>query len=1033
MSRSGRIDVAFGFHVNCYHSFRNDTPCESGFGKDIRIIRKVLDVLDAANEAGVPVAGTWDFEHLFSLEEILPDHAPDILSRVRRRVDSGRDEILLMSYNNAMASALDTRELKDSVGRAISNPKGSGVADLFSRWAPVVRPQEMMTTPGSFRIYEEAGVRAAALYYSAIPFDAFRCFVRPLTLAEAHNPLTYVDPADSHEFTILPCYNPGDLIENVSLTEWAYRLHRAQQAGEIPGDALIFINFDADDEFWFGYDLPAPLRRLPNTSGLEGLIREIAGLEYVRCTTPWQYLEAHPPVGRISFGQDTADGSFNGYASWAEKAGTPETWTEIMRDRRLHSGYAGLPLVPDHRDLQVHLEQAYELRLRLLSTTHFGLATPFLASDRERELSRLMRNLRDAHRLIESRLRDRYVRAVRSEESGVQEKAGEENDKINGYWCIDVRNRGRSHSVDKNDIGSDDERGGCVVRLELPFPVSDIGNLRLCRTDGSDTGAWNLGGVRADPMGSGGGEYSHVVFSLQENDENTYGEIVLRGETGDTRTEGTRREGRRHDESKTNRDAPPAGGDRSERGVSSAPRRLSALIPERSSISNSHLMVRVGGDRHIEGVWSGLRMSAGPDSFLPCIRYDGRLFGPSAVVAEIRETGPNEPAVLTVSGELKLTPRRTVESGRFEYRLSLVPDSPLLFIEGFIRYPETVRDEVFKPDSPALSRAYDPRWQEVYPCPVEYTDTADPEHPFVVHKHNHLGVESSYRIDYQRHSPANLNLANVNNHITAGYVAVSTRAGGIAMAQDPTIYANFAGVPLRIRRRSGGSEQLCTVNPFGCCHGPQYRPPTWGTRKGYHSAFITGQQYASSAPTYNGYEHRFALAVGFWEGTTTPAEMATLLLAYSHPPLIVPERTATTPPTWNLTDLTRPPAGFIAVSDSRQTRFHWKRPKATPRQFEILIGRSTRTLEPRHQVSGEETSLVVDLSDDAVCLQAGKQYYAAVRPVLMDGTRGERSRMVRFVPGRKISNGGLSIPLSLQLGIACQAVAASIRRRWDIR
>ena len=33
-----KIHIAYGFHVNCYHSYRGDTNDNLGFGSDIRII-----------------------------------------------------------------------------------------------------------------------------------------------------------------------------------------------------------------------------------------------------------------------------------------------------------------------------------------------------------------------------------------------------------------------------------------------------------------------------------------------------------------------------------------------------------------------------------------------------------------------------------------------------------------------------------------------------------------------------------------------------------------------------------------------------------------------------------------------------------------------------------------------------------------------------------------------------------------------------------------------------------------------------------
>ena len=53
--KTDKVHIAFGFHVNCYHSYRGDTNDSLGFGGDIRIIRHILDVLDDRNRRGIPV------------------------------------------------------------------------------------------------------------------------------------------------------------------------------------------------------------------------------------------------------------------------------------------------------------------------------------------------------------------------------------------------------------------------------------------------------------------------------------------------------------------------------------------------------------------------------------------------------------------------------------------------------------------------------------------------------------------------------------------------------------------------------------------------------------------------------------------------------------------------------------------------------------------------------------------------------------------------------------------------------------------
>jgi hypothetical protein len=76
--------------------------------------------------------------------------------------------------------------------------------------------------------------------------------------------------------------------------------------------------------------------------------------------------------------------------------------------------------------------------------------------------------------------------------------------------------------------------------------------------------------------------------------------------------------------------------------------------------------------------------------------------------------------------------------------------------------------------------------------------TATKDIPFTVIKKNYFGVEDTYTINYFKHSKENLRLANVNNHITAGYVAVTNSKEFIAVAKDNAVLSNFAFCPLNI-------------------------------------------------------------------------------------------------------------------------------------------------------------------------------------------------------------------------------------------
>jgi hypothetical protein len=377
------IYLAFRFHGSFYHSYRGDTPDELGFGKDIRIIRHLIATLDELNAAGIPLRGTWDFENYFSLERIMPEHCPDLITALKRRAAEG-DEMQLMSYNNGLINGHAGREFEEAVRRGITNEQGSGLRDLFGdSFYPMVRPQEMMWTPIHLKMYRACGIDSISLYYSALPFNGFSNFIAPLGFAQRYNPLTLTYPGIDETMTLLPCYSTGDLADHLTLRRWVKQMRRQQMAQPEPVDALLLIDMDADDEFWARFDVPLLKGRFSTASGLRGLVENVAALDYVKWITPGAYLTAHPSVGAVTIAQDTADGSFDGFSSWTEKWSNHVMWTGLDRARILDlqtRRLLGSDLPPDVSAL---LDRSFEARLKILSTTHFGMAAPVMNLTRE--------------------------------------------------------------------------------------------------------------------------------------------------------------------------------------------------------------------------------------------------------------------------------------------------------------------------------------------------------------------------------------------------------------------------------------------------------------------------------------------------------------------------------------------------------------------------------------------------------------------------------------------------------------------------
>ena len=367
-----KIHVAYGFHVNCYHSYRGDTNDNLGFGSDIRIIRKILDVLTEFNEKGIPVKGTWDTENFFSLQKILPEYAPDIIEKMKERVKKYGDENIIMGFNNGALSAMTEEEFCESIKLAVTNKHSSGLEDIFGECEKIVRPQEVMFTPSQVTLYNKLGIKALCLYYSCVPFDAFRTIIPKLPDEIAFNPVTYSYKGES--LTVIPTYSNSDVCDAGCLRAWVKDLRKKQESGEINRDLFIFINMDADAIFWETLDIGPLTGKIANTDGIHGLVEEIADLPYIVFDTPGGYLKNHKPAGEISFTHDTADGNFTGYASWAEKPFNRKIWTRIERARAMASVNS-----KDDR-----LSPSFDSRILLLSTTHFGLATPVLNIQREK-------------------------------------------------------------------------------------------------------------------------------------------------------------------------------------------------------------------------------------------------------------------------------------------------------------------------------------------------------------------------------------------------------------------------------------------------------------------------------------------------------------------------------------------------------------------------------------------------------------------------------------------------------------------------
>jgi hypothetical protein len=936
--------VAFGFHVNLYHSYRIDTNDEDGFGKDIRIIRHLIRTLDRFNQMGVPVKAVWDFDNLFSLQNILPRYAPDIISDIRRRVQNNGDEVILMSYNNGLVSAMTREEFIDAMQMAVTNDYGSGVRDLFGQFSPIVRPQEMMTTPGNFGLYKELGIDYISLYYSATSFDAFRMFSRPLSQAEAYNPILYRHPETKEGIGVIPTYHIGDLIENTGLKYWAEKLHRKQLSGEIGRDVLIFINFDADTDFWCGIDAIRYPDLLPNTGGIAGLIRDVENLRWVKFTNLADYLKHHPPKGEFYFSQDTADGSFNGYNSWAEKAQVTAYWKQISNNRRVHTlarrAFQGSekPLLPEK--IKKLIAESNELRLKVLSTTNFGLAAPQLARQREQEMALMLSAMNHYSDIILQAV-GTYFRSQLTHR--VPEASLHHSDRLIDTFLIVNENEG----IEK--------RGSHWLHIHLPSDDYKSFDFYFVAPKGSVVPAWTINVETSFEKDS-----TELTLYVPKGYELASGIYDLYGTA--------------------------------KKGVKSYDTTAS-VFADTTVLKNRFIEIHFNSNKQVAKVLFNGEKYLDAGSLAPYIKHKEKVLYPQNLDLLVESSGEDGVASIRLQGRWDGPDGLTRIPGHVDYRLILMEDVPYLFVEGEVTYPDTFRNDILHVESPVLARKMDMGWKEAAPMELRFAHRADMGSPFHILKRNFLGYETFYPLDYFRHSNQNVNLANINNHITAEYIGVANTEHGMAIGMDTTVSANFAFCPFKMNYDHREKTFSINANPFGTYHGRQYRPPTWGNRLGYEAALLAGPQFQSVAPTYNGFTQPLSLMIAFFENEKVPEDIKQALISFAKPPFLVAARGVrkTMKDKRNIA----PPAGFIALYHNGGMLFHWEKVGDLSTRYRIYCGSESGQYDRTYTADGTTFFAEDFFVQDG--MNSDKKYYTVIEAVMPDGRVSPKSAEISFI------------------------------------
>lgn len=737
-----KVHVLLGMHVNFYHSWRGDTPDESGFGVDMRVIRGVLDILERANAAGQQARVYWDSEVYWTFQEIVPKYCPDVLQRIRARVAAGLDEIVPGPFNNGANHAATEDEFRACLAWALENPWGSGLRQLFGRVAPLYRPQEAMFTSGQETILRECGLEGLLLYYALVPFNTLAAFTPALTLQQRFNPFWFRSSPEEPRLVVLPCMSAGDVMDQVSLETMLLDLHDRQQRGEIQTDVAVHLNEDADLETWLPLHIPGLPKNFPNTGGLQEYIDVVNRYPWAQFSLPGEYLAGHPPQTEVLVRQDLADGAFDGNYSWAEKFSSLSNWTELEASRmasyraEVLARRSGLNL---DTALWEGMESAFFKRLIGLSTTHFGMSTPVINEQRQQRAAGI---LGEARQLAEA--------AERAAASAIQDAAGDGLYEFELYATPPARGR---HPLPAR----------CAVSLPLILPPG-VKNVRLQTADGSPVAA-GLVEPRPLPQGGTAGE---LRFTAQLGPDAPLRLRVLATESSEPARAATRLQN-----AWLEVDFSEANG-------------IDALRCQGETIGGVDFL------RPFVSYRAGKRPTVCGVQTWKLLPLPGETaVGPQRVRLQA------EIPMRTPAGEFVNT---------FTYTFSLFDDLPHLLVDVDARFAATPCDEAIDNSIQKLTRLMDLRWVEVAPFQLHPALSAPADQPLRVWKHNYLGKTRWYDLDYGRINPRNRNLDAFNHQVTAGWVAVTDGQRGLLLGENADVLASMAFCPMRLREWGGRQQ-----------------------------------------------------------------------------------------------------------------------------------------------------------------------------------------------------------------------------------
>lgn len=807
-----KIYVALGFHTSMRHSWRGDAPDETGVGVDIRVVRKIIEILDEANKNKSSVCGVWDFESRWTIEEYVKKYAPDIIENIKRRVKAGIDEVVISPYNNGLVSASDEKEFIESIKRQFTNDKKSGLVDIFGKVTPLVRPQEMVFTPGHVSLYKKLGIKYISLYYSSTPFNSISNFIPVLSTEKRYNPIYLKDSTSNDKIILIPTYHHGDILENYSLKKWLLKLRKEQINGKVKNDLLIYINIDADSETWIGLDLPKFLHFIPNSSGLYEYIKTVDELKFAEWTTIGNYVKNHSPVGEITITQDLADGGYDGYFSWAEKLDTHKIWKNVEKSRyyTLQAEYLLNNEIKDdifrkkiRETILGEENSSFIKRFETLSTTHFGMSNPVINNERIKQAIYLSGSAKDiAYQSLKE-----CKKVIAREQKNICK-----DDCIYSFYLFNFKNN-------RSDI---------FVKVPIVLPENiNLQDIKLTDEKNKDI--------------------SFSIIDIEKNKSMTFANILFFPEI----------------EGKSKRLFFVKKGNQKNDTIN-----LSSLTLK--EISNPLVKLKIDNSGFITSFKYKDIEFAKEKFIFPFVNYDNKILYPKKFeVISLQEFTSTNIHRIKLRGKIEINVENKIYPVELEYTFTIAENLPYLFADVKVKFPKTPTEKMQYTVVQKINRKLDLRWKEVAPFQIQPKIFSEKNNFLNVWKINYLGVVSSYKLDYKKINPKNANLSSFNNHITAPWCAISNGKAGLLISQNAQILSNFAFCPMRLKEING--IQNIFLNPYGTYYGKQFDySHLGGNGVGVELINVIAPFLKSPAPSYNGGELNFSVLIAPYHGNKPP-------------------------------------------------------------------------------------------------------------------------------------------------------------------